>query len=638
VCSKMKDLCWRRGGISSLVVSAALMLFVTAGAAQDFSRYHTYNDMTKILQDAVKAHPDIARMESLGKTLEGRSLWIVEIATASGVPVDQRPGLFIGANFEGDHLIGSELALYTIDYLLKNYASNPDVKKSVDEHVFYIMPRVNPDGAELMFSRLKSCRKTNAAPFDGDHDGRIDEDGPEDLNKDGQISVIRVKDPDGVYIVSPEDSRLMRRADPAKGETGMYKLYWEGVDNDNDGFINEDPPGGVDINRNFQHEYPYYKPDAGWHMVSEVESRAVMDWIIAHRNVAIILTFGESDNLIVAPNSRGQLGPARGVDLFAFADASLAGADKVGVFAGGGFGRFGGMRMMRGFPGQQQQQPSARASRPARAPATTVNAADNSYFKTVSDKYIELTGIKQPPVIRSPQGAFFQYGYFQFGVPSFSTPGWGLPAAESGRARGQGMGMRTAVRSAGGAAQAPQSSSAGIDRLLLDWMDKEGIDGFMNWEMFFHKDLGQTEIGGFKPYAVINPPPAKITDLGNAHAAFALYLATLYADVKIAKTEVINHGGGLFRIKAEIENAGFLPTSLRHGVTSRSVKPTMVQIGVEPEQIVSGNSKTNFFQSLAGSGARQKYEWIIKGNPGDTIELKVVAQKAGSDKTTITLK
>ncbi len=67
---------------------------------------------------------------------------------------------------------------------------------------------------------------------------------------------------------------------------------------------------------------------------------------------------------------------------------------------------------------------------PDRKPATTVAAADYDYFKGVSDKYIELTGIRQPLFVREPQGAFFQYGYFQFGVPSFSTPGFGLTAVE----------------------------------------------------------------------------------------------------------------------------------------------------------------------------------------------------------------
>ena len=75
----------------------------------------------------------------------------------------------------------------------------------------------------------------------------------------------------------------MKRADPAKGESGGWALYSEGLDNDGDGFINEDGPGGVDINRNFMHQYPYLAADAGRHMVSEAETRALLEYVLAHR-------------------------------------------------------------------------------------------------------------------------------------------------------------------------------------------------------------------------------------------------------------------------------------------------------------------------------------------------------------------
>jgi hypothetical protein len=100
----------------------------------------------------------------------------------------------------------------------------------------------------------------------------------------------------------------------------------------------------------------------------------------------------------------------------------------------------------------------------------------------------------------------------------------------------------------------------------------------------------------------------------------------------------MSHGGGLFRIKAEVENAGFLPTSLAQGVRARSVRPTMVQLGVKSEDIISGNAKTNFIQTLDGSGSRVKYEWIIRGKTGETVELLVASQKAGSDTARIILK
>lgn len=83
----------------------------------------------------------------------------------------------------------------------------------------------------------------------------MDEDGPEDLNGDGYITLMRVKDPEGNYIIDPKEPRLMRLADPKKGEKGMYKIYSEGLDNDDDGQINEDPLGGVEINRNFPHDF-----------------------------------------------------------------------------------------------------------------------------------------------------------------------------------------------------------------------------------------------------------------------------------------------------------------------------------------------------------------------------------------------
>ena len=316
----------------------------TVGAA-DFTKYHTYQELTSELRAIVGAAPAIAKIVSIGKTREGRDLWAVELANPAGTPVDQRPALLVAANLEGDHLIGSELSLFLVDYLVKGYASDATVKQRLDTSVVYVIPRVNPDGAELMFAPVKAHRRTNATPVDADNDGRIDENGPEDLNKDGFITMMRVKDPKGPYMVNPDEPRLMRRADASKGESGGWAIYWEGVDKDSDGFIAEDGPGGVDINRNFMHQYPYYEADAGRHMVSELETRAMLDFVLKHRNIAAMLTFGESDNLIVTPTRRGELGSPNPINLIDFADRSFAEARRVGIFqdsAGRGMRR-GGM-------------------------------------------------------------------------------------------------------------------------------------------------------------------------------------------------------------------------------------------------------------------------------------------------------
>jgi hypothetical protein len=296
-------------------------------------------------------------------------------------------------------------------------------------------------------------------------------------------------------------------------------------------------------------------------------------------------------------------------------------------------------------------------------PATAVNAADIEYFTAIGAKYRELTGLRSTGFLRAPAGAFFEYGYFQFGVPSFSTPGWGLPgggrpaapsggAGPSGEAAARpagapagmagmsgGFGQRGAGRGAGAGigTGAEGDGGEGIDLRLLQWMDSEKVDGFVNWTPFKHPSLGDVEIGGFKPYVTVNPPAAKIADLAAAHAKFVVHLTSLFARVAIAKTEVTALGGGLYRIKADVENAGFLPTALAQGVTARAVKPVMVQLGVPPESIVTGSEKTNFVPTLAGSGSRQSYEWVIKGKPGSAVTLKAVSQKGGTDVATLTL-
>jgi len=123
-----------------------------AANANDFSRYHTYDELTGMLKRMAESGKNIVRMQSIGTTLEKRELWMLDIANPKGVHIDERPGIFIAANFEGDHLIGSEIALCIADYFVKKYESDPAVREIIDNHVIYVMPRINPDSAERMFA------------------------------------------------------------------------------------------------------------------------------------------------------------------------------------------------------------------------------------------------------------------------------------------------------------------------------------------------------------------------------------------------------------------------------------------------------------------------------------------------------
>jgi hypothetical protein len=597
--------------IAAWVLALAL---TGAGTVHAQAGYLDQEALTRALRSITNGS-DLATLRSLGKSTEGRDIWLVEIGRRSGAALDTRPGLLVVGNLEGDHLAGSAMAVEAIRHLLsaEGRAAAADV---LANNVIYVVPRLNPDGAQAMFARVRTGQRTNARPVDDDNDGRIDEDPGEDLNGDGMITLMRVPDPAGDYLVDAGDARLMRRADRSKGEAGAFRVYREGRDTDHDGFYNEDGPGGVDLNRNFQHAYPYWNADAGPWMVSEPESRALMDFTIAHRNIAAILTFGLSDNLVVPPNDRGVLANAAVLTMGTFADAANREALTRGVFrvAGGG-GGFGG----RGPSGGGGGGPQLRGAQPGRdndsasgqRPNTTVHRNDRGYYSRVSALYRELTGITKVGVNREAEGAFFQYGYYQFGVPSFSTPGWGH-------------------------ARAAKDSS--LDVTMLAVLDSAHVDAFVDWTPFTHPELGAVEIGGFDPYAVINPPADSLAALGAKHGAFIARLAGLLPRVRIAATEVTNHGGGVFTVKVTVENAGYFPTALQQGVAARAVAATTVQIQVPPEAVLTGANKTHRIARLEGSGAREEISWVIRGRQGSTVEIRVRAQKGGTATSTVTLR
>jgi hypothetical protein len=264
----------------------------------------------------------------------------------------------------------------------------------------------------------------------------------------------------------------------------------------------------------------------------------------------------------------------------------------------------------------------------------TVHRDDQEYFKVISDAYREITGIEEVGVNREAEGAFFQYGYFQFGVPSFSTQGWGLPTAavEAGsETAGEGEGGPAPRARRGGA-------SGSHDARVLNALEGAGIDAFAPWTGYDHPDLGEVEIGGFLPYSVINPPAEALPELGQKHGEFVARLAGMLPRVRIADTEVTNHGGGIFTVSVEVVNEGFLPTTLQHGVVSRTVQPTTVQIQVPPEAVLTGDAKTARVQNLEGSSRRERVTWVVQAREGSSVEISVRAEKAGSDTITITLR
>jgi hypothetical protein len=577
------------------------------------------------LRTLASAHAASATLVEMGRTGGGRRLWAIEIAAPGPVPPAARPGVLVVANLSADQVAGSTLAVGIARALLTS--TDEGVRRQLEACTFYFVPRLDADGTEAVFAPLAAPRRGNLAPFDDDNDGRADEDPPEDLNGDGVITTMRVKDPAAAFAPAKDEPRLMRRAEAQKGEAGGWAIYWEGVDSDGDGFLNEDGIGGTELDRNFPHLYPAYTAGAGRFMMSEEESRALLDYVLARRNIAAVVAFGATDTLVGGPQMGGGLTrtPAT-MDLAAFADEATGAALAAGVVRDPTPPTY----QPGGIFDDAFDQPVARPPAPtstATRPATSIDANDLEVFRHVAERYKEITGIRQLPPTRKAAGAFHEWGYFQFGVPAFATPGATLPPPASA-----GSGAKVTD---GPAPVIPPPASSGDggpgadDGRLLAWIGAARPDAIVPWTPFQHPTLGAVEIGGWRPFAAV-PPASAVTPLVAPHMRFLVELSTFVPRVGVASVTATRLGGGLYRVRAEVENRGRWPTALQHAVTARAVKPVLVQIDVEPAAIVSGAPRNQFFPTLAGSGRRERIEWIVRARPGQTLTVKVVAQKGGT--------
>ena len=110
--------------------------------------YHNYIELTNFLQNIANQNPDITRLESIGQSVQGRELWVMEITDNPGIN-EVEPEFKYIANMHGDETVGRELSLYLIEWLVQEYGTNPRATNLVNNTAIYIMPSMNPDGFEL---------------------------------------------------------------------------------------------------------------------------------------------------------------------------------------------------------------------------------------------------------------------------------------------------------------------------------------------------------------------------------------------------------------------------------------------------------------------------------------------------------
>ena len=551
--------------------------------------YADHQAITASLRKLEADHPKAVSVRSLAKTREGRDVWL---ATIGRPDAKGRPAVLVVANLEADHLVGSQVALGLIERIVAADGKDAAVTGLIDARTIYVVPRLNPDGSERLLKGSPRFEiRANLTPIDRDRDGKRNEDGPNDLDGDGLALSMRAKDAAATLIPDEKDPRILRKADPAKGERAVVSESAEGIDDDGDGLLNEDPPGGVNLNRNWPHGWTEYNPETGSGPASEPEVNALIRFAYEHPEIGAVWTFGLNDNLraeakgIAPPDvplfaeltrqfhkAIGQVSPQPATPKAETPKAEAAPAPRPAQAKGQGRG-----------PGRAIPTPPAA---PAPAPPAVGNDA-------------------------TTDGAMSEWAYHQFGVIGLASRLWAAPEGASGEGEAR----------------------------WLDWNDKI-MNGraFVPFHPVDHPTLGKVEVGGWKPGVRVNPPIEAVGAIADGGFAFLKDLAGRLPALAIKETKVVAKGGGVFEVTATVENAGYLPTAIAQGLTTRKAPPVLVRLGLGTAKLLAGKA-LNRVDSLPGSGGTREFRWLVLA-PDDvkSIVLDISCPKAGSVQKTISLR
>jgi len=296
-------------GIIAGTLALALVAGVHAGKV-DLTFDHFYDGAAVIeaLESLHDSYPNLTELRSLGKSEEGRDIWLLTINNQATGKDTEKPAVYVDGTIHGNEIQAAEVCLYLAWYLLETYDSIPLITDLVDSTAFYIIPVVNADNRWRFFEDAVGYNIGRSArvPYDDDRDGLKDEDDFDDLDGDGEILQMRIKDPFGDYKTHPDDPRVMVRIKP--GEKGEWRrIGSEGIDNDDDGRLNEDTPGYLDMNRNygFKWQPPYVQDGAGDFPMSARATQAITEFVLSRPNICFNFAFHNSGGLIVrGPGSK----------------------------------------------------------------------------------------------------------------------------------------------------------------------------------------------------------------------------------------------------------------------------------------------------------------------------------------------
>lgn len=551
----------------------------------DPEQYHNHAEMEAFLRAAVEAYPRLASMKSIGKSYEGRELWVVALTNRDTGAPDAKPAVFIDGCLDSSEVVTCEGTLHSIHQFLVGYGADERITRILDTRTVYIAPRIMPDQTERYHSTPHQARSRSAAPWDEDGDGLKDEDPGDDLDGDGQVFQMRVEDPAGRLKISEDDPRLMVERAPDELEGTFYRVLIEGVDDDGDGEYNEDRLGGVDQNRNFPGNWQpvHIQGGAGPYPMWVQEIAALVEYLEGNRHIAAYVNHHCCGGVILRPSTtHGDAGlPTEDVNLLRLLGAK--GLEATGYWLATSVYDWRWPR------GSKDTKPS----------------------QTWRDPDGELVNDPRRGGGYPAYGGSIEFTYETLGLTSFATEQW---------------------RAAWDYDLDSNGEISDTERMA--WNDQE-FDGelFKEWTPFDHPELGRVEIGGWRKHS--SPPEGRyLRDESERHHAFNLMMAEALPLLEIDGVEVDDLGGNVYRVKAGVRNTGLIPTATEmQKMVERAIPVKATLTADRVLEFLHGEAEAEVGHLPGAPHEAREIEWLVRVGGGGAVEFTVTvsAPNAGED-------
>jgi murein tripeptide amidase MpaA len=555
--------------------------------AYAFDRFLPYDELTAWLHELAAEHPALVAVEEYGRSYENRALWLVTVTDTETGRHEAKPAHWVDASIHAVELTGTVAACRLLQHLVDGFTSgDPVVTEAVRTRTFYVVPRVNPDGAEWALADPPRFRRSSTRPWPWPDAHRWPGVHVEDVDGDGRILQLRVPDPHGAWMPHSDDQRLMVPVplDGAPIGTPRYRLLDEGIVEDHDGFTipTPTPPEGLDLNRNFPAGWGTGVHGSGDHPLSEPEIDALVRAIVARPNICGYNAFHTSGGVLLRPSSTA-------------ADSSLPPGD---VWAWKQLGEIG--QRLTGY--------------------------------TVHSVYEDFTWDKADTM----SGAADDWAYEHLGVFAWTTEFWDVVHAATGEKQSTDFWYL-----------GPTDEQA---LAVLRWVDANAPDQYVAWYPFEHPQLGAVELGGWHYVGIwTNPPPAMLHDEVTPHAAFAVAQAMASPRLEISRARAVDLGGGAWRVEAGIANTGWLPTTISaRGAKESLTQPVIAEVTGDGIEVVGGPARVQLGQLQGRAALRFRHwhdgtpdrvlaSWVVRGAAGASLDVVARHERAGQSTTSITL-